>query len=59
MECFTMRYFVWYTFKGAVGAEASCESSSDAGFDEPMALPCGKDRHSFTRYCYKRETLGT
>lgn len=52
-----MRYFVWYTFKGEVGAQASPESSSDAGFDEAMDLSCGKD--SFTRYCYKGEKLCT
>ena len=44
MVCFTMRYFVWHAFKGVVGAQASHESSSDAGFDETMDLSFGKDK---------------
>lgn len=41
---------MWYTFKGGVGAQASPESSSDAGFNES-----GKDMHSFTRCIVIRE----
>lgn len=48
-----------YILKGADGAQASHESSSDAGFDETMDLSFGKDKHSVTRYCYKREKLVT
>ena len=31
------------TFKGAVEAQVSPESSSDAGFEETVDLSCGKD----------------
>lgn len=56
---FYNKVFCVIYFKGGVGGQASPESSSDAGFDESMDLSCGKDMHSFTRYCHKGEKLGT
>lgn len=58
---FYNKVFCVIYFEGGVGAQASPESSSDAGFDESMDMSCGKDMHSFTRYYYiiKGEKLGT
>ena len=45
------------TFKGAVEAQESSKSLSDARFDDGIdfILSCGKDIHSVTRCCYKGE----